>query len=107
MNVPPPPPERSNTLGKASLVLGITSLISIFFVGSCVNVVKSQGGNVSNVKPVVELFGGTFALVGLIAAGLGLVGLFGSNHSKVTAIVGLVLGIASLGLAAAVAKMLK
>jgi hypothetical protein len=105
MNTPPPALQRPNTLGTASLVLSIISLVSIFFIGSCVNVIKNQGGNANSVKPFVELFGGTFALVGLIASGLGMAGLFGRNRARGTAIVGLIIGLASLALDVGVARM--
>lgn len=102
-----PPPERSNTLGKASLVLGIMSLVLVFFVGSCTAIVQRQGGRISDFRGFVELFGGTFALIGLIAVGLGIGGLFGKNRPKATAIMGLIFGLIALLIAINVGKMFK
>lgn len=97
-------PERPNPLGKASLILGILSVILTFFVGSCVNLIKSQGGNVQAVRPMVELFGGTFALIGLLAAVLGVGGLFGKKRPRASAIAGLLLAVVALLIAAAIGK---
>jgi hypothetical protein len=107
MSEPTTPPERSNTLGKMSLILGIISLILLFFVGSCVNIFKDRGGNVDSVKPLVQLFGGTFALIAIIATGLGIGGLFGRNRPKATAVMGLFFGAVSLAFASAIASMIK
>lgn len=107
MSNEPPAPERSNTLGKASLILSIISLILVFFVGSCVSTVKSQGGNVNNVKPFVMLFGGTFVLIGVIGVGLGIAGLFGKDRPRATAIMGLIFGILTLILAGQIGKILQ
>lgn len=101
MNDSPQPPKESNTLGKASLVLGILASILLFFVGACAGVGKQQGW-LKNVENVLGVFGATFAFMGLLAVALGFFGLFGRNRSRISAIVGLVLGLSTLLLFAAI-----
>ena len=87
-NTPAPQP---NTLGKASLILGILAITLVFSVGLCAGVGKQQGW-LPAVGALLFVFGGTFAFAGLIAGLLGFAGLFGANRSRATAIIGLVLG---------------
>jgi len=89
MNQPPP---QSNTLGKASLILGILASTFVFMVGLCAGLGKEQGW-LPAVGPLLVVLGGTFAFMGLIAALLGFGGLWGRNRSRATAIFGLILGV--------------
>jgi riboflavin transporter FmnP len=110
MNAPsqPSPPSHSvsqpqvpNTLGKASLVLGILSSTLVFSVGMCAGLGQQQGW-LPAVGPLLFLLGSTFCFLGLIAVLLGVGGLFGRNRSRATAIFGLLLGVAALFLFAAI-----
>lgn len=100
-SVPPPPPPVSNTLGKASLVLGILSSTLVFMVGMCAGLGQQQGW-LPAVGPLLFLLGSTFCFLGLIAVLLGFGGLFGRNRSRATAVFGLLLGVATLVLFAAI-----
>lgn len=90
-----PPPQQSNTLGKASLGLGIASLALVFGIGLCA-LVGAQQGWVGLLGTPLFVCGASSAFLGLIGAVLGLAGLFGANQSRATAIVGLVLGLGGL-----------
>lgn len=90
-----------NTLGKASLTLGIVSSIAVFSVGLCAGVGQQQGW-LKAVGVVLFLVGGTFAFAGLLSAVMGFAGLFGRNRSRATAIVGMLLGLIAVMLFAAI-----
>ena len=94
-------PRQPNTLGKASLILGILSITFVFSIGLCAGVGSEQGW-LPAVGWLLFILGGTFAFGGLIAALLGFTGLFGRNRSRATAIVGLVLGVLAVFLFAAI-----
>ena len=96
-----PPTRQPNTLGKASLVLGILAILFVFSIGLCAGVANQQGW-LQAVGTILFLLGGTFAFAGLIAAFLGFAGLFGKNRSRAGAMVGLILGVLALLLFAAV-----
>ncbi len=84
--------KEPNTLGKASLVMGILGSIAVFFVALCAGVAQQQGW-LPVVGTLLFIFGGTAMFVGLISTLLGFLGLFGRNRSRATAVAGLVLGI--------------
>ena len=96
-----PLPPQPNTLGKASLLLGIFAITFVFSVGLCAGVGKNQGW-LQAVGVLLFILGGTFAFAGLVAAFLGFAGLFGSNRSRATAIIGMTLGILTVLLFAAI-----
>jgi riboflavin transporter FmnP len=89
MNTPPSP--LPNTLGKASLVLGILGSFFVFTVGLCAGVGHAQGW-LKHVGALFFVLGGSAAFLGALAVVLGFFGLWGRNRSRVTAIVGLLLG---------------
>ena len=89
------PYRESNTLGKASLWLGIASLALVFGIGFCA-LTSVGSGLIQLVGLPLYVCGASSAFLGLIAAGLGAGGLFGSNRSKATAIVGLLMGLAGV-----------
>jgi hypothetical protein len=98
MNQPQP-----NTLGKASLVLAVLGSFFVFTVGLCAGVAKAQGW-LQGVSPLFFILGASSAFLGFLAAVLGFFGLWGRNRSRVTALVGLILGLFTLILFAAIMK---
>jgi hypothetical protein len=86
-------PVQPNTLGNASLGLGIISAALVFGLGLCALVGLQQGTWIRLAATPLFVCGASSAFLGLLAAGLGLGGLFGSNRSKAAAVVGLVLGL--------------
>ncbi|MFO0870778.1 MAG: hypothetical protein U0935_17755 [Pirellulales bacterium] len=97
----PPPPPQPNTLGKVSLALGVLSSTLVFMVGLCAGVGKQQGW-LPAVGPLLFVLGGTFTFMGLLSALLGFGGLWGRNRSRAAAGCGLLLGLATLLLFAAI-----
>jgi hypothetical protein len=95
------PPQQSNTLGKASLGLGIASISLVFGIGLCA-LVGAQQGWVQLLGTPLFVCGASSAFLGFIGAVLGIAGLFGANRSRVTATVGLALGLGGLCLFLAV-----
>jgi hypothetical protein len=89
---PVPPPERPNSLGKASLVLGILSISFVFGIGLCALVGLRQGW-LGYLATLLYVCGTSSAFLGLVAAGLGMGGLFGRNRARAVAVAGLVLGL--------------
>jgi hypothetical protein len=89
MSTPPQP----NTLGNASLGLGIASAGLVFGLGLCALVGVQQGTWIQLAATPLFVCGASSAFLGLLAAGLGAGGLFGRDRSKATAVVGLVLGL--------------
>jgi hypothetical protein len=87
-----PTPEKPNTVGNASMVLGIASSALVFGIGLCALTGVGQRWIQLAGTPLF-VCGGTSAFIGLLAAVLGAAGLFGKNQSRTTAIVGLVLGL--------------
>lgn len=81
-----------NTLGNASLALGISSAALVFGIGLCA---LSGLGHRWLGLAGTPLFvcGGASAFLGFLGAVLGGAGLFGGNRSLATAIAGLILGL--------------
>ena len=94
-----PTPSPHNTLGKASLILGILGITLLFMIGLCAGVGQQQGW-LKAVGPILFILGGTFAFMGLLAAVLGFLGLF--SRPRATSIAGLLLGVGTLLLFAAI-----
>ncbi len=83
--------SQPNTLGNASLGLGIASLALVFGIGLCA-LVGAQQGWLAAAGTVLFVCGASSAFLGLLGAVLGFAGLFGANRPRATAIVGLLLG---------------
>ena len=86
---------RSNTLGKASLVLGIIGSFFVVLVGLCAGVGHQQGW-LKAVGAILFVIGGAFAFLGVVSILLGFLGLFSSPRG--TSIAGLILGLATVWL---------
>jgi Na+/proline symporter len=82
-----------NTLGKTSLILGIVGSFFVVLIGLCAGVGQQQGW-LKAVGPLLAIFGGAFAFLGLISLLLGILGLF--HRSRGTAIAGLLLGLVTV-----------
>lgn len=93
------PPPTPNTLGKTSLVLGILGSFFVVLIGLCAGVGQQQGW-LKAVGPLLAIFGGAFAFLGLISILLGALGLF--HRARGTAIAGLLLGLVTVLLFAAI-----
>ncbi len=87
-----PSPQGPNTLGNTSLWLGIASSAFVFGIGLCALTGVSQQWLRLAGTPLF-VCGGASAFLGFLAATLGLAGLFGKDRSRITAIVGIVLGL--------------
>lgn len=92
----PPPPPQPNTLGNASLGLGIASAALVFGLGLCALVGVQQGTWIVAAATPLFVCGASSAFLGVIGAAVGLGGLFGRQRSKATAVVGLVLSLLAL-----------
>ncbi|MBM4424166.1 MAG: hypothetical protein FJ030_12395 [Chloroflexi bacterium] len=88
-------PQQPNTLGNASLWMGIASSVLVFGIGLCALAGARQGWIGAAAAPLL-VCGATSAFVGLIGAIVGVGGLFGANRSKATAVVGVILGVVGL-----------
>jgi hypothetical protein len=86
-------PEKPNTLGNASLWLGILSAALVFGIGICALSGLNQGWIALAGTPLY-VCGASSAFLGLLAVILGGAGLFGKGRSRATAVVGLILGLA-------------
>ena len=86
--------QASNTLGNASLALGITSTALVFGIGLCAWTGVTQNWIRLAGTPLF-VCGGSSAFLGFLGFFLGLAGLFGKDKSKATAVVGLILGLVS------------
>ncbi|HEX5103213.1 MAG TPA: hypothetical protein VFV87_05350 [Pirellulaceae bacterium] len=95
------PPLVPNTLGKASLVLGILASTLVVSVGLCAGVGQQQGW-LKQAGPLLFIVGGTFAFLGIVSALLGIGGLFGRHRSRATSIFGLILGLIAVAIFLAV-----
>ena len=81
-------PQQPNTLGTASLALGIASSSLVFGIGLCA-LVGAQQGWLKAAGTGLFVCGASSAFLGLIDAAVGAGGLLGANRSKATAMVGL------------------
>jgi len=93
-----------NSLGNASLGLGIASAALVFGIGLCALTGVSQRWIQLAGTPLF-VCGGSSAFLGFLGALLGLAGLFGKGRSRATAVVGLVLGLGGVCLFFAVLAM--
>ena len=84
--------HQPNTIGNASLVLGITSAALVFGIGLCALTGVTQQW-IQLVGTPLFVCGGSSAFLGFIGAVLGLAGLFGKGRTRATAIAGLALGL--------------
>lgn len=82
--------HQPNTLGNASLGLGIASAALVFGIGLCALTGVAQQW-IQMVGTPLFICGGSSAFLGFLGALLGLAGLFGKGRSRATAIVGLLL----------------
>jgi hypothetical protein len=83
--------QQPNTLGNASLGLGIASTALVFGIGLCALTGVAQQW-IQMVGTPLFICGGSSAFLGFLGVLLGLTGMFGKDRSHATAIVGLVLG---------------
>ena len=88
-------PQQPNTLGNASLGLGIASSALIFGMGLCALTGLAQNWIQLAGTPLF-VCGGASAFLGLLAILLGIAGLFGPNRPRAAAIVGATLGFIGL-----------
>jgi hypothetical protein len=88
-------PQQPNTLGNASLGLGIASSALVFSIGLCALTGVAQNWIQLAGAPLF-VCGGASAFLGFLSTLLGIAGLFGRDRPKATAIVGLILGIIGL-----------
>ena len=93
--------QQPNTLGNASLGLGIASISLVFGIGLCALVGLRQGWIQAAGTPLF-VCAASSAFLGLLAAVLGIGGLLGAKRSKASAILGLLLGLGGVCLFAAV-----
>jgi hypothetical protein len=87
-----PPPPQPNTLGTASLALGIASASLVFGIGLCA-LVGAQQGWLRVAGTGLFVCGASSAFLGLIGALVGAGGMCGANRPKATAVAGLALGL--------------
>lgn len=83
--------QQPNTLGNASLALGVASAALVFGVGFCGLIGANQGWVALAGVPLL-VCGFSSAFLGLLGAGLGVAGLFGGGGRN-TAVAGLVLSL--------------
>lgn len=88
-------PQQPNSLGKASLILGIVSISLVFGIGLCAFVGLQQGW-LRIASTALYVCGTSSAFLGLLGLGLGIGGLLGKNRTKATAIAGLLLGLSGV-----------
>ncbi len=86
------PPQQPNTLGNASLGLGVASAALVFGIGLCALTGLAQNWIQLAGTPLF-ICGGASAFLGFLALVIGVAGLFGKNRPKAAAIVGLILGL--------------
>ena len=90
-----PAHQQPNTLGNASLGLGIASAALVFGIGLCALTGVNQNWIQLAGTPLF-VCGGSSAFLGFLAGMLGVAGLFGKDRPRATAVVGLVLGFTGL-----------
>jgi len=86
-------PSQPNTLGNASLGLGLASAALVFGIGLCALVGVQQGTWIRAAATPLFVCGASSAFLGLLGAGVGAAGLFGKDRPKATAVVGLAMGL--------------
>jgi len=91
-----PSPQQPNAVGNASLVMGILSLALVF--GGLCGLVGLRQGWLPIAGTVLFVCGASSAFLGFLGVVLGVAGLLGAGRSRVTPIVGLVMGWVSRGL---------
>lgn len=99
-------PSQPNTLGNASLGLGIASSALVFLVG-LIMLIGRQHELVRKLQTllfIVEASGGFLGVLGLV---IGAGGAFSGNRIKAPAIVGIVLSLLAIGIVAFVMLMLR
>jgi hypothetical protein len=84
-------PQQPNTLGKASLALGIASISLVFGIGLCA-LIGAQQGWLAVVATLLFICGASSAFLGFLGLMTGMAGLFGQNRPKANAVVGMTLG---------------
>ena len=83
--------QNPNTLGNASLALGIASAALVFGIGLCaLSGLGHKWLGLAGTRHFV--CGDASAFLGFLGVVLGGAGLFGTNRSRATAIAGLILG---------------
>ena len=87
----PETPQQPNSVGNASMWLGIASAALVFGIGLCALTGLNQRWIQLAGTPLF-VCGASSAFLGLLSVILGVAGLFGKGKSRSTAIVGLVLG---------------
>jgi hypothetical protein len=87
-----PNEHNSNTLGNASLGLGIASAALVFGIGLCALTGVAQQWIQLAGTPLF-ICGGSSAFLGFLGVILGAAGLFGKNRTRGIAIAGLILGL--------------
>lgn len=90
-----------NTLGTASLILGVVSVSLVFGIGLCALVGLEQGW-LPVVGTVLYVCGASSGFLGLLGVVLGAVGVVGRRRRRDAAIVGMLLGLAGVCLFLAV-----
>lgn len=88
-------PSQPNTLGNASLGLGVASAALVFGIGFC-GLVGVQQGWIGAAATVLLVCGASSAFLGLLGLVLGTAGLFGGNRSRATAVAGLILSLVGM-----------
>jgi hypothetical protein len=87
--------QQTNTLGNASLGLGIASLALVFGIGFCALVGSVQGW-LPVLGTVLYVCGASSAFLGFLGFVLGFAGLIGAKRSRATAVVGLLFGVGGI-----------
>jgi hypothetical protein len=89
-------PSQSNTLGNASLGLGLASAALVFGIGLCALVGVQQGTWIAAAATPLYVCGASSAFLGLLGAGVGVGGLLSKSQSKGTAVVGIMMSLLGL-----------
>lgn len=87
-----PPTKEPNSIGNASLALGIAAVSLVFGIGIC-SLTGVQQGWIGLAATPLLVCGVSSAFLGFLGMALGIVGLFGENRAKQTAVIGLLLSL--------------
>lgn len=90
-----PGPQQPNTVGNASLALGIVSAALVFGIGLCAVTGLKQNWIRLAGTPLF-ICGASSAFLGLLGVILGITGLFGRDKPRAAAIAGVILGLVGL-----------